>query len=290
VLIAVEDPDDPRIEPYRAVRERDLAGREGRFVAEGEVVLRVLLTGSRFLAESVLVSQKRAAALESLLARVPPGVPVYVAPQAVMVGIVGFPIHRGLLAIGRRGPARSAAELLSTLPPTAIVLGLVGLANHDNVGGIFRNAAAFGADAVLLDETSCDPLYRKAIRVSVGAALTIPFARGGPGGEMLDALTEAGFEALALTPAGAEPLSVLRRAPRTALLLGAEGPGLPPEVLARTRTVRIPMADGFDSLNVATASGIALHHLMHVAPASLSRPGRGPTRAKPERGEGPPSS
>jgi tRNA G18 (ribose-2'-O)-methylase SpoU len=263
VLIAVEDPADPRLEPYRAVRERDLAGREGRFIAEGEVVLRVLLTRSRLPVESVLVSEKRAGALGDLLARVPPEVPVYVAPHDVMSGIVGFPIHRGLLAIGRRGPNRSTAELLAGLPPAATVLGLIGLTNHDNVGGVFRNAAGFGADAVLLDGTSCDPLYRKAIRVSVGAALIVPFARGGTAGEMLRALAEAGFETVALTPAGAEPLSAYRRAPRTALLLGAEGPGLPPDILARARTVRIPMAEGFDSLNVATASGVALHHLMH---------------------------
>jgi tRNA G18 (ribose-2'-O)-methylase SpoU len=263
VLIAVENADDTRLEPYRAVRERDLAGREGRFVAEGEVVLRVLLTRSRFPVESVLVSQKRAETLGDLLARAPPEAPVYVAPHDVMSGIVGFPIHRGLLAIGRRGPARSAAELLRGLRPTATVLGLIGLANHDNVGGIFRNAAAFGVDAVLLDGTSCDPLYRKAIRVSVGAALTVPFARGGTAGELLSALAEAEFEAVALSPAGAEPLSAYQRAPRIALLLGAEGPGLPPDILARTRTVRIPMTEGFDSLNVATASGIALHHLTH---------------------------
>ena len=145
--------------------------------------------------------------------------------------------------------------------PVATVLGLVGLANHDNVGGVFRNAAAFGADAVLLDETSCDPLYRKAIRVSVGAALITPFSRGGTAGDLVGALAAAAFEVVALSPAGAEPLASYRRAPRTALLLGAEGPGLPPALLARTRTVRIGMAAGFDSLNVATASGIALHHV-----------------------------
>jgi tRNA G18 (ribose-2'-O)-methylase SpoU len=267
VLIAVDDTDDPRLEPYGAVRDRDLAGREGRFVAEGEVVLRMLLTRSHLPVESVLVSQKRVGALESLLAHVPPEVPVYVAPHGLMSGIVGFPIHRGLLAIGRRGPGRAAAELLAGVGPAATVLGLVGLANHDNVGGIFRNAAAFGADAVLLDGTSCDPLYRKAIRVSVGAVLVVPFARAGTAGDLLAALGSAGFEAVALSPAGAEPLSAYRRAPRTALLLGTEGPGLPPDILARTRTVRIPMAPGFDSLNVATASGIALHHLTTVSPS-----------------------
>jgi tRNA G18 (ribose-2'-O)-methylase SpoU len=262
MLIAVDSADDPRLEGYRAVRDRDLSGRGGRFMAEGDVVVRALLTRSRLLVESVLVSQKRAGALSGLLARVPPEVPVYVAPHNVMSGIVGFPIHRGLLAIGRRGPERSAAELLTGLGPSATVLGLIGLANHDNVGGIFRNAAAFGAGAVLLDATSCDPLYRKAIRVSVGAALTLPFARGGTAGDLLGALRHAGFEAVALSPRGQETLAEFRRAPRTALLLGTEGPGLPPDILGQVRTVRIPMADGFDSLNVATASGIALHHLM----------------------------
>ena len=129
------------------------------------------------------------------------------------------------------------------------------------MGGIFRNAAAFGADAVLLDETCCDPLYRKAIRVSVGASLIVPFARVRGPSRLLDVLVEAGFEPIALSPRGAEPISALRRPDRAALLLGTEGPGLPGEILDRTRTVRIPMAADFDSLNVATASGIALHHL-----------------------------
>ena len=261
MLIPVDDPRDPRLEPYRAVRERDLIGRQGRFIAEGEVVLRVLLARSRFTLESVLVSEKRAKA-GGLLAEVPPRVPIYVVPQAAMSEVAGFAIHRGLLAVGRREPMACAAELLRNAGPVATVLGLVGLANHDNVGGVFRNAAAFGADAVLLDETSCDPLYRKAIRVSVGAALITPFSRGGTADDLVGALEEAGFEVVALSPAGAEPLASYRRQSRTALLLGAEGPGLPPALLARTRTVRIPMADGFDSLNVATASGIALHQLM----------------------------
>ena len=261
MLIPVDDPRDPRLEPYRAVRERDLIGRQGRFIAEGEVVLRVLLARSRFRVESVLVSEKRAAA-GGVLAEVLPRVPVYVVPQAAMSEVAGFAIHRGLLAVGRREPMACAAELLRNAGPVATVLGLVGLANHDNVGGVFRNAAAFGVDAVLLDETSCDPLYRKAIRVSVGAALITPFSRGGTADDLVGGLADAGFEVVALSPAGAEPLASYRRALRTALLLGAEGPGLPPALLALTRTVRIPMADGFDSLNVATASGIALHHLM----------------------------
>jgi tRNA G18 (ribose-2'-O)-methylase SpoU len=140
------------------------------------------------------------------------------------------------------------------------VLCLFGIANHDNVGGIFRNAAAFGADAVLLDRASCDPLYRKAIRVSVGGTLMVPFARL-TDADALDLLTGHGFAALALSPQGAEPLAAVRPAERTAVLLGSEGAGLPRDILERTTTIRIPIAAAFDSLNVATTSGIVLHHL-----------------------------
>jgi tRNA G18 (ribose-2'-O)-methylase SpoU len=259
--IPIDDPADPRIEPYRAVRERDLAGRQDRFIAEGEVVLRVLLGRSRFTVESLLIAENRIAAVQDLLSAVPDGVPVYVAGRDVMDAVVGFPIHRGVLAVGHRATIPSAADLLASLPERALVVGLIGIANHDNVGGIFRNAAAFGVAAVLADGATCDPLYRKAIRVSVGGALIVPFGRAETSGAMLDALQGAGFETLALSPAGRETLSSVERAPRTALLLGAEGPGLPEDILVRTRTVTIPMAGDFDSLNVATTSGIALHHL-----------------------------
>ncbi len=261
MLIRIDDPTDERIAAYRAVRERDLAGRGGRFIAEGEVVLRVLLRRSRLPAESILISERRLPSLGPLLTEAPQDVPVYVAPQPLMETIVGFPIHRGILAVGLRRDL-SPPDLLQTLPGRSIILGLIGIANHDNMGGIFRNAAAFGADAVLIDDTSCDPLYRKAIRVSVGASLIVPFARAGSAGGLLEHLRSGGFECLALSPAGTSKLAEVKASERTALLLGAEGSGLPATVLARVRTVRIPMAPGFDSLNVATASGIALHHLM----------------------------
>jgi tRNA G18 (ribose-2'-O)-methylase SpoU len=143
----------------------------------------------------------------------------------------------------------------------ACVLALFGVANHDNIGGIFRNAAAFGAKAVLLDGGCCDPLYRKAIRVSVGGTLTVPFARLPHGTDLLGLLAAHGFQAIGLSPAGALSISEVGRPRRVAVLLGAEGHGLSPDVLSRTLSVRIPMAPGFDSLNVATASGIALHYL-----------------------------
>jgi len=266
VILPIADPDDPRIRAYQDVRERDLLGRDGLFVAEGEVILRVLLSRSRYPIESILVSDRRLEILKPLVARAPPGTPVYAASQAVVDRIVGFPIHRGVLALARRGTDRTPTEIMRGLDSSALVVALIGLANHDNVGGVFRNAAAFGADAVLLDRTSCDPLYRKAVRASVGGSLVVPFARGGEADALVDLLRAHGFALIGLTPSGEEPIGTVRRAGRTALLLGAEGAGLPESVLARTRRVRIPMANGVDSLNVGAARGIALHQLTRGGP------------------------
>lgn len=263
--ILIEDPDDPRVAPYRDVRERDLVGREGLFVAEGEVVLRVLARSRLHQPVSLLLAEKRAKALADLIVGLPQDVPVYVAGQAVMDTLVGFHIHRGILALGRRTTTPTAEALLKSLPEDALVLALCGIANHDNMGGLFRNAAAFGADAVILDETCVDPLYRKAIRVSVGAALITPFARLGPGDDLLGLLGDQGFEAMALSPRGETTLADLRRPRRSAVVLGTEGPGLSEAVLSKAKAVRIPMADGFDSLNVAVTAGIVLHHLKFAA-------------------------
>lgn len=260
MILHVEDPADPRICAYARVRERDLVGRDGAFIAEGRVVLEKLIAAGRHPLVSVLVAEPKLAGLADVLGRLDPAVPVYAAQQAVMDALVGFHIHRGVLALGQRREVEPGA-LLASLPDRALVVGLSGVANHDNMGGVFRNAAAFGADAVLLDSDCCDPLYRKAIRVSVGAALTTPFASLPRGADLAAALTQAGLEVVALSPRGETELADLRRGPRTAVLFGAEGPGLAEEVLARTRTVRIAMAGGFDSLNLATTSGIVLHAL-----------------------------
>jgi tRNA G18 (ribose-2'-O)-methylase SpoU len=141
-----------------------------------------------------------------------------------------------------------------------LIVALVGIANHDNMGSIFRNAAAFGADAVFLDATCCDPLYRKAIRVSVGAALKVPFASFTETVGFTTALDRLGFAQFALSPRGQTDIRDVKRTERVALYLGTEGEGLPEGLLARLRTVRIDMTGGFDSLNVAAASAIALHH------------------------------
>jgi tRNA G18 (ribose-2'-O)-methylase SpoU len=268
-IIPIADPDDPRIAVFRDVRDRDLAGRASGFIVEGEVVLNVLARSRLHRARALLIADKRLARLTPLIARFGEDVPVYAAAQPVMDRIVGFPIHRGILAHGERAPAASAESLLAACAPDALVVALFGAANHDNIGGIFRNAAAFGVSAVLLDPGCCDPLYRKAIRVSVGAALTVPFARLAPGQDAVELLTAHAFTPLALSPAGRTPLAALARPPRAAVLLGAEGPGLPAHILARARTVAIPMAGRLDSLNVATTSGIVLHHLrMDPSPAS----------------------
>ncbi len=243
------------------MRERDLVGREGRFIAEGEVVLRVLLRERRFRCVSILIDAKRVEALAPVLAAAAPETPVYAAGQGVLDAITGFHIHRGILALGERGPEADAGALIAALPERAVVVVLAGIANHDNVGGIFRNAAAFGADLVLLDPTCCDPLYRKAIRVSVGAALAVPWARLDSAEAGIEALRASGFEILALSPRGDEVLAELAPTERTAVLLGAEGPGLPDALMSRARTVRIPMAGAFDSLNVAATSALVLHQL-----------------------------
>jgi tRNA G18 (ribose-2'-O)-methylase SpoU len=178
-----------------------------------------------------------------------------------MDAIAGFPMHRGVLAIGKRREDETVEALLSALPVRALVLALVGISNHDNMGAIFRNAAAFGAAAVLVDPTSCDPLYRKAIRVSVGAALKVPFAIAGSADEMVEALAAADFAQVALSPRGRTAIRDLARADRMALYLGTEGEGLPDELMRRLETVRIPMEEGFDSLNVAAAGAVALHEI-----------------------------
>lgn len=265
-LIRIDDSRDGRVAAFLDIRERDLVGRHGRFVAEGKVVLDILLSAGRFEAESVLVLENRLAGLADTLSKAPADLPVYFVSGEVMDRIAGFHLHRGILAIGRKGAQRTAEELLAELPANALALVLIGIANHDNVGSIFRNAAAFGADAIFLDPTCCDPLYRKAIRVSVGAALKVPFASFAGTDGFTAALHSRGFDQLALSPGGATSIRDVERNGPLALYLGTEGQGLPKTLLDRIRTVRIDMARGFDSLNVAAASAIALHHFSSAEP------------------------
>ena len=263
-LVPITSSRDPRVAAFASIRERDLTGGHGgRFIVEGKVTLETLLTRGRFGIESLFLCETRLAPLADLLASVPADVPVYVAPQSVMDEVAGFPMHRGVLACGRKGTALAPADVLPA-EGTSTALLLAGLSNHDNVGACFRNAAAFGASAVLLDAESCDPLYRKAIRVSSGTSLWLPFAHGGTGTSIIQAAEASGHEVWALTPrADAESLPSVAVPERVALLMGAEGPGLPAELIARARPVRIPMTDGFDSVNVATAAALAMSHIFN---------------------------
>jgi tRNA G18 (ribose-2'-O)-methylase SpoU len=260
-IVRIDNPDDPRVAPFREVRERDVAGRHRGFIAEGEVVLNVLARSRLYRVGAVLLAEKRVDGLATLIASFPEETPIYAAPQPVMDAIAGFPIHRGILAFGERPDPIPASSLLAEHAPDAIVLGLFGISNHDNIGGIFRNAAAFGVAAVLIDAACCDPLYRKAIRVSVGGVLTVPFARIAPGEDAVAMLKVRGFETAALSPGGHTVLSDYRPGRPCAVLFGSEGAGLPAEILDRVATISIAMNGRWDSLNVATTSGIVLHHL-----------------------------
>jgi tRNA G18 (ribose-2'-O)-methylase SpoU len=243
------------------LRARDFSGDRGVFIAEGELVVRKLI-GSRFPVRSLLVTQPGLERISDALERLPEQTPVYIAPVDLVQQIVGFPFHRGVLACGERAPDPS---LESVLAGARAVVILEDLANHDNVGGVFRNVGALVGEgaAVLLSPGCCDPLYRKSLRVSIGQALVVPFARitDWPGG--LGAVRRAGFTVLAFSPAGSRSLEDLRAGcPKPALLLGAEGPGLTGAAMALAdATVRIPMARGADSLNVSVALAVALSHL-----------------------------
>ncbi len=223
------------------------------------MVLRHLLQGQLFAAESVLVLENRLQGIADLLHQAPPDFPSTL-PTAP--SWMASPASRSIAAFWLWAFATLPRLLqLVGLPSTATVVVCIGIANQDNVGSIFRNAAAFGADAVLLDSTSCDPLYRKAIRVSVGAALTVPFAMFDDADGLVGELAARGFLQLALSPRGERDLREIHRAPRTAIYLGSEGEGLPAHLIDKLVATRISLAAGFDSLNVAAASAIALHHL-----------------------------
>ncbi len=253
LIHSIDDAEDPRLTLYRDVKDRDLTGREGLFMAEGKVVIERLFRSKICVPISVLTTPERLNSLD--ISALGDGVDVYVVSQAHMDTIAGFPIHRGYLALGKHTPP---PILMVGLTAKARVLVLAGIANVDNMGGLMRNAAAFGVDMVILDGTCCDPLYRKAIRVSVGGVFEVPHYRVD---NLLATLRALDVKPYALSPSGAMMLDEVRPAERSAFLFGAEGPGLPAELMAACTTVRIDMHSGFDSLNVATTSGIVLYHM-----------------------------
>ncbi len=254
--------DDPRLADYRNLPDRQLLDGHGIFVAEGRLVVSRLLASTTFATRSVMVTRQSVDALGDVLAG-RPDVRVFEVSQDTMNQVTGIDMHRGCLAIGER-PREATLEDLST--SARRIVGVEGVGNADNIGGIFRNAAAFGVDGVLLDRTSADPLYRKALRTSMGAALQVPFSRAAEWRPTLAGYRAAGWRLLALTPApDASPVArvaaALRRE-RVVVIVGHEGSGLSEETLSACDCLaRIPMAPGVDSLNVATAVAVGLYEL-----------------------------
>jgi tRNA G18 (ribose-2'-O)-methylase SpoU len=274
----LETVDDERLADYRHVPDPELLRRGEIFVAEGRLVVRALLTQSRFRARSILLTEAAYDGLADVLAPRLAGTPVFVVPASAIERLTGFNIHRGCLAIGERPGRLTVREMLARLPRARRLVVLERIGNADNMGGIFRNAAAFGADAVVVGPGCCDPLYRKAIRVSVGAALRVPFCHADDWMTDLQLLNAAGFTLAALTPAGATQdldawVSSVAPEAKVAVLAGSEGDGLTAETLAQADVaLRIPMAPSTESLNVSTAVGIALHRLFVFAPEPRLRP------------------
>jgi tRNA G18 (ribose-2'-O)-methylase SpoU len=265
-IVALQDIGDPRIADYRTLSDPDALRARGLFIAEGRLVVRRLLTAPALVTRSVLVTAPALATLgDAVEGR--SDISVYVVAQDALNDIAGFNIHRGCLAIGERPGETAVAGWLAAQAPRSRVLVLEGVTNADNVGGIFRCAAAFGAGGVVLGRGCVDPLYRKAIRTSMGAALHVPFAIDDQWPSSLGVLRGDGFTLAALTPApGAIDLdraaTTLRSKDRLALLLGAEFEGLSPAAQEHAAIrVRIPIDPCVDSLNVAVAAGIALHAL-----------------------------
>lgn len=261
-IVHITDLDDPRIAAYRHVTDRALLEQRGAFVAEGRSVVERLLA-SGWGTESLLVTPT---ALDALGAPVGlQDVSIFVVEQGLMNTTVGYNIHRGCLALGRRPPART----WTSFEGARCLVALEAISNADNVGSTFRNAAAFGADGVLLDPRTTDPLYRKAVRTSMGGIFTVPFGRADTSGAFIDGLGYFSRRAavIALTPAPDAPTldavaTSLADDHPVIVVLGEEGAGLSADALrACTHRARIPMARGVDSINVATAGAIALHAL-----------------------------
>ena len=265
-LIEIEVLDDPHLALYRDIKDPHMRRREGLFVVEGRFTLRCLIEDSPFDPLSILASPPARLALQDVLDGLDRETPIYQAPSEILQELAGFHLHRGCLALVRRPDDFGLEELLaSAIRPdgSSLLVVLEGLTNHDNVGGIFRNAMVLGADGVVVCPRCCDPLYRKAIRTSLGGALCVPFARLPEWPAGLRELKAAGYHLVALDPTGESIASVARRGlpPRSALVFGTEGAGLSEEVLDLVDLrLKIGMASGMDSLNVATASGIALHY------------------------------
>jgi tRNA G18 (ribose-2'-O)-methylase SpoU len=262
-VVEVSDPDDPRLADYRSLTDVSLRTSfeppHGLFIAESALVIERAIAAGYRLRSAVMTP--------SWLDRTAPALagsdaPVYLASDAVLRGLTGFHVHRGALASVHRRPLPDLVDLLAEARRVTVIEDVV---SHTNLGAIFRTAAAFGIDGVVISPQAADPLYRRSVRVSMGGVFAVPFARATSWPGDLERIRAAGFTVVALTPA-ADSVSLREFRPpagqRIALLVGTEGAGLSRAAIdASDVPVRIPMAAGVDSLNVATATGIALWEL-----------------------------
>ena len=259
-LVEIDDPDDPRLADYRDLRDvelrKHLEAEHGLFLAEGEKVVRRAVE-SGFPARSFLMAPRWLAGLSDVLGS--SDAPCYVMSEALAEQVTGFHVHRGALASLQRVPLPPVADVLAGARTVVVLEDIV---DHTNVGAIFRSAAALGVDAVLLAPRCADPLYRRSVKVAMGAVFTVPWTRLDSWYDALPAVSAAGFTTVALTLADdatdiEQAVAVLGR---VALVLGTEGHGLSPrwEQTADRRAV-IPMAEGIDSLNVAAATAVACY-------------------------------
>ena len=259
----VDDPADPRLADYVGLPDAELrrsieapsGSSYGCFIAEGTTVIRRLLA-STYRTRSVLVTPPKLRALQDALAGV--DAPVYVASPEVLAAVAGFDLHRGAVAAADRAAPLAVADVLAGRRTVAL---LEGLNDHENLGALARSAIALGVEGLVLDATCADPLYRRSVRVSMGEILFLPYARATDWPRALASVRHAGFQLVALTPsAEATPIDLVEPAPRLAIVLGAEGPGLAATTLAAADVqVRIPIVAGIDSLNVGHAAAIAFH-------------------------------
>ncbi len=271
-IIRIERPNDDRIEDYRAVQDRDTLGPEGRpglFVGETRLIIDRMLALPG-VTKSVLVEERHAESMRATMdAAGAADVPLFIASERILEGIAGFNVHRGALAIGRRpSPDRWTLDVAVPRREQLTLLLCDNINSIDNIGGLYRNAAAFGVDAVVLSARCHDPLYRKCLRVSMGHALAIPTARSAHWDLDLERLRREWRVTLlgASIGPGSRPLDEVELPERVAIIVGSEFAGLGPESLrACDSLVRIPMAAGIDSLNVSVAAAVCLHRFSRSA-------------------------
>ncbi|MCZ8377925.1 RNA methyltransferase [Mycobacterium sp. CPCC 205372] len=267
-VIDVDDPGDPRLDDFRDLnsvdRRPDLPSGKGLVIAEGVLVVQRMLA-SRFVPRAMLGTDRRLTELGDHLDRT--DAPYYRADAEVMAAVIGFHLNRGVLASASRPGELAVDQVLAGARTVAV---LEGVNDHENLGSIFRNAAGLDVDAVVFGTGCADPLYRRAVRVSMGHALLVPYAwaQSWPGD--LNLLRDNGFKLLAMTPdAAAATLAAAMPAlagDKVAILVGAEGPGLTEHAMRASDTrVRIPMSRGTDSLNVATAAALAFYERARAA-------------------------